>query len=97
MNSAVMSASEDPNSGVITRLAELPRDAILDEVALAHIFGVVCRTVRRMELRHELPPSIKLRTKRCWKAGAVLDWIGEAFDSKEKEAKRQLQRLRNVY
>lgn len=83
------------NAGIVTKLAELPRDAILDEKALAGIFGVVGRTIRRMEHRHELPPSVRLRAKRCWKAGTILDWIGEAFERREKEVKRQLQRLRN--
>lgn len=79
--------------GAITVLAELPRDTILDIVALAAIFRVVPRTIRRMEQRYELPPSIKLRTKRCWKSGTVLDWIGAAFDREEVEARRVLHRL----
>ena len=86
-----------PESGIITKLAELPRDAILDEEAMASVFGVVRRTINRMESRYELPPSIRLGGKRCWKAGAVIDWIGASFEGKEKEAKRQLQRLRGAY
>jgi predicted DNA-binding transcriptional regulator AlpA len=88
-----MGVPTDSDAGIITKLAELPSDAILDECALARIFGVVGRTIRRMEHRHELPPSIKLRTKRCWRAGAVLDWIRDAFESREKEARHVLHRL----
>ncbi len=90
------SALQETEAGVITILAEMPRDTILDTTALATIFKVVPRTIKRMEARFELPPSIKLRTKRCWKAGSVLDWISESFDRKEKEAKRQMFRLHKV-
>lgn len=96
MDTKTTVTSKCPESGIITRLAELPRDAILDETAMADIFDVVRRTIKRMELRYELPPSIRLGGKRCWKAGAVIDWIGASFEGKEKEAKRQLQRLRGA-
>lgn len=96
MESVSEETIKQTDAGAITRLAELPRDTILDIAAMAAVFMVVPRTIRRMERRYELPPSIKLRAKRCWKAGAVLDWIDAAFDRKEKEAKRQLYRLQNV-
>ena len=96
MESAVVITPEPSGVGVITRLAELPRETILDVAAMANIFSVVQRTITRMERRYELPPSIKLGGRRCWKVGAVIDWIGATFDGKEKEAKRQLQRFKNV-
>ena len=83
------------NAGIITILAELPRDAILDEAALARIFGVVPRTIKRMVARYELPPPVLLASKRSWKVGAVLDWIDDNIRRTEKDAKRQVQRLRN--
>lgn len=83
-----------PQAGVIISLAELPRDAILDETALAKVFGVTARTVKRMVARYELPPPILLASKRSWKVGAVQDWIDESVVRTEKDARRQVQRLR---
>ena len=87
--------TETKNSGIITGLAELPREAILDEAALARVFDVVPRTIKRMVVRYELPPPVLLASKRCWKVGAVLDWINANIEHKEKDAKRQILRLRN--
>lgn len=80
-------------TGIILSLAELPRDAIMDEAAMARAFGVATRTIKRMVDRYELPPPIVLASKRCWKAGTVLDWINDSIERNEKEAKRQAQRL----
>ncbi len=80
-------------TGIITGFAELPRDAIIDEAAVAKAFGVVTRTIKRMVARYELPPPILLASKRCWKAGAILDWLNDNIERAEKDAKRQMQRL----
>ena len=88
---------ESKNTGIITGLAELPREAILDEAALANVFGVVTRTIKRMVDRYELPPPILLASKRCWKVGAVLDWINASIERTEKDAKRQVQQLNATY
>lgn len=81
--------------GIIIRLTELPRDALLDEKAMTRTFAVrSTRTVKRMVNRHELPPPILLASKRYWKAGAVLDWINESIERVEKDARHQAQRLR---
>lgn len=80
-------------TGIITSLAELPRDAILDEAAVAKAFGVVTRTIKRMVARYELPPPILLASKRCWKVGAILNWINDSIERTEKEARRQAQRM----
>ena len=93
--SEVEETKETKNSGIITGLAELPREAILDEAALARVFDVVPRTIKRMVVRYELPPPVLLASKRCWKVGAVLDWINTNIENKEKDAKRQILRLRN--
>lgn len=82
-----------PKTGIVTGLAELPREAILDEPALAKIFGVAPRTIKRMVVRHELPPPILLASKRCWKVGAILDWISASIKRTEKDAQRQVRRL----
>lgn len=94
LNVEVTECSSKPKSaGIIIGLAELPRAAILDEAALAKVFGVVPRTIKRMVARYELPPPVLLASKRSWKAGAILDWIDDNIQRTEKDAKRQAQRL----
>jgi hypothetical protein len=61
---------------------------------LARVFGVAPRTIKRMVARYELPPPILLASKRCWKVGAILDWIDNTIERNEKDVKRQVQRLR---
>lgn len=91
----IESCARGKNAGVITGLAELPREAILNEAALARVFGVVPRTIKRMVARYELPPPVLLASKRCWKVGTVLGWIDASIERTEKDAKRQAQRLRD--
>jgi hypothetical protein len=85
----------EPSAGIIISLAELPKDAILDETAMAKAFGVTARTIKRMVHRYELPPPILLASKRSWKLGAVLAWIDESVARSEKDARRQAQRIRD--
>ena len=59
-------------TGVITALAELPQKALLDESAMAKVFSVTPRTIRRMVQRFELPPPIPFAGRSIWLAGRVL-------------------------
>jgi len=79
--------------GVLTFLAELPREALLDEGAMARAFGVSERTIRRMVERHELPPSVRNAGKSMWFAGRVLDWIEARAEEREKAAKEAMARI----
>lgn len=74
---------------VITRLAELPPRAWLNEAALAEALGVTCRTIRNMETRHELPPPIKFGGRRIWIVGRILDWVEECAKREAQIAERE--------
>lgn len=72
--------------GVLTTLANLPPKAILREDAMARIFGVTPRTIRRMVARFEIPPSIILNGRASWFARRVLSWIEGRAEQREREA-----------
>ena len=84
------SISPAPVPGVlITRLAELPAQALLDEAALADALGVTKRTVRRMVGRHELPPPVQFAGRSTWQAGAILRRFEALADQAAKAADRR--------
>jgi predicted DNA-binding transcriptional regulator AlpA len=89
------SAPEDgKQEGIeIVHLAELPERAILDEARLAGILQVASRTVRRMVVRHELPPPISLAGRSVWLAGHVLTHIERAAVRAAEEAERAAAKL----
>ena len=61
----------------ITRLAELPAQTLLDERAVAEVFAVTARTIRRMVARFELPPPIRMAGRSTWIAGRILEHVNE--------------------
>ena len=81
--------------GVYDALARLPKQALLDEGAMARAFGVNGRTIRRMVSRHELPPPLKRAGRALWFAGRVLDWLEEEADLLAKEADKLRQKIRS--
>ena len=81
---------------VITGLAGLSPDVLLDEKALAGALGVCGRTLRRMVSRHELPPAVKLAGRSRWFAGRVLDHIKARADLALKSAERELSRIQRI-
>ncbi len=83
-------------SGEVICLAGLDPDAILDETALAGALGVCVRTLRRMVVRHELPPPFKAAGRSRWFAGRVLEHFKRAAERKEKEAERAAAKIRSI-
>ena len=81
--------------GVYDVLARLPKQALLDESAMARAFGVNGRTIRRMVNRNELPPPLKRAGRALWFAGRVLDWLEEEADLLAKEADKLRQKIRS--
>jgi predicted DNA-binding transcriptional regulator AlpA len=80
--------------GVIQELAELHEDALIDAAALARHLGVCDRTLRRMIRRGELPPPVRMGGRSRWLAGRVRQWINDRAALAEKDAARELARLR---
>ena len=81
---------------LIDALAALPDKAILDETRLATVFGVTCRTVRRMVSRYELPPPVQLAGRSCWIVERILRHIEAAAERAEREAEREARRFRSM-
>jgi len=75
-------------------LARLPEQALLDQKQLAAALGVTKRTVRRMVVRFELPPPIRLAGRSVWLAGRVLGHIEARAERAAQDADRQAGRIR---
>lgn len=60
---------------VYNRLAELDKDTVVNEAALAELLEVNPRTVRRMEENHHLPNHFKLGAHSCWIIGMVIEFF----------------------
>jgi len=82
------------NTGIITALAELPAEALVDEAALSRAFGVCARTIRRMVVRFELPPPIRMAGRSMWLAGNVIAWLKDMAEHAEKDARKAAERIR---
>ena len=62
---------------VYDRLANLNKDTVVNEAALADLLNVDPRTVRRMEERSHLPKHFKLGGNSCWIVGKVIDYFSK--------------------
>lgn len=80
-------------AGIVTALAVLPEKVFLDESAMACVFGVTQRTIRRMVQRFELPPPIPFAGRSICIAGRVLAYLNAAAERVEQEAERTAARL----
>ena len=86
-----------PGPGLlIDELARMPEKAVLDATRLAAILRVETRTLRRMVSRGELPPSVPFSGHSVWLAGRVLAHLEAAAEREEKEAEKQLQKIRRL-
>ena len=85
---------QEEYSGIITTLANLPARAILEEGALARIFGVCRKTIQRRVTRFELPPPIRNGGKSSWFAGDILEHFAERAQNAKNEAQRVASRIK---
>src|SRR4051812_9724729 len=87
--------SEGPGepAKIITRLAELPAKALLDEQAVADIFGVAKRTVRRMVARFELPPPVLLAGRSTWIAERIIAHVEARAERAARKAEQEARRI----
>ena len=84
---------EDNGKGVWRELGDLPEGAIVNEEALAHIFGRCQTSIKRAVERGELPPPTRLLGKPVWTAGVLLRHIEGRLKAERKEKKREKKRL----
>jgi len=74
---------------VIDTLDALQDGTIVNEKALAGIFGVNDRTIRRMVQRGELPPPFLFGGMRRWRGGDIKAHIGGLAERAQKEKEKE--------
>ena len=74
---------------VLTKLAELPADALLDEEALADALSVTPKSIRNLVARGELSEPFSLCGKR-WRVGTVRDFLTARQDAAIEARAQQL-------
>ena len=82
--------------GVVTALAELPRDAHLDAAALGKMLRRCKKSVQRAWRRGELPPPFTLGVKHVWLAGTIRDHFQGRQDAAVKEAAKREARIPQI-
>ena len=74
--------------GVCAIIGALPPGAVINEQALANIFGKCRASIKAAVDRGELPPPIRLMGKPTWTAGAIVKHFEMRLGAAEKEAER---------
>jgi hypothetical protein len=82
--------------GVVTSLAELPRDAHLDAEALGRMLGRCKKSVQRAWRRGELPPPVTFLGRHVWLVGTILDHFKARQDAVVKQARRRDERISRI-
>ncbi len=85
--------TQTKNDAIITALAELNPQALVDEAALSRIFGRCAKSIRRAVTRGELPRPVRLFGKPTWTAGAILDHLNARLEAAKKESERLQRRI----
>lgn len=85
---------EKPN--VYTTLANLPADAMLTAEAMAEAVGVTPHLIAEMVSRYDLPPPIKVGSRRIWFAGNVLGWLRKEADELTRKHEMERKRVAKV-
>ncbi|MBM4045491.1 MAG: hypothetical protein FJ279_10270 [Planctomycetes bacterium] len=83
----------DDLPGVIVTLGELPAGAIVNEGALARMFGRCVANVKRAIRRGELPPATRLFGQNTWTAGAILAHVNKRLDMALRESERMARKF----
>ena len=81
---------------VVSGLAQLHPETLVDETALAQVLQVSKRTIRRMVSRYELPPGVPFAGRSTWQVGRILAWFQRRADRLEREARRRAERTEAV-
>ena len=79
---------------VIQELAELPLNTYLSSGAVAQIFQVCPRTLRRMVIRYDLPEGIRQGKKKLWSVDAILKWLQRLEEKNMERAEQERERIR---
>ena len=74
-------------------LALLPSGAILDEKALAVMFGCCTATIKRQVKNGSLPVPVRMFGRSCWTAGAILAHVEKRLAAAQQDAAKENRRL----
>ena len=88
-----MDGKGDRAGGVVTGLADLPREAHLGAAALGRILGRHKKSVERMWHRGDLPPPFKMGGRHVWLVGAIVEHLAARQAAAVGAAKRREERL----
>ena len=91
-----MNVNETKTNGVVTALAELPRDAHLDAAALGRMLGRCRKSIGRAWRRGELPPPVTFLGRHVWLVGTILDHFRARQDAAVREAAKREARIPQV-
>lgn len=92
-------AVDEPETGraagglCVDRLGSLPSGTILDERALAAMFGCSTATIKRAVQRSELPAPVRMFGRPVWTAGAILRHVEARLVEAQKVAERDAERF----
>ena len=79
--------------GIVKELGELPPGTVLEEEAVARIFGRHSVSVKRAVERGELPPPIRLFGKPTWTVRAILAHLEARLEAAKREAEKEATRF----
>lgn len=69
-------------------LGDLPEGAIVNEQAMARIFGKCRMSVKRAVSKNQLPRPVKMFDSLVWTAGAVLKHLEGRLAAEQKDAEK---------
>ena len=79
--------------GIVSALGSLPPGAVIEEVALAKMFGRHVASIKRAVQRGELPPATRLFGRPAWTAESILRHISKRLDAALVEAEKDSARI----
>lgn len=93
LEAVTQTTERETPDGIVKALGELPPGAILEEEAVARMFGRHAVSVKRAVERGELPPPVRMFGKPCWTAGAILSHIEARLEAAKREAEKNAARI----
>jgi hypothetical protein len=79
--------------GIIREFGDLAADTVLDEAALAKVFGRHRVSIKRAVERGELPPPVRLLGCPVWTIQAIRDHMAHRLEQAKREAERMNRKI----
>jgi predicted DNA-binding transcriptional regulator AlpA len=77
-------------SPILSEIAAVPEKALLDESALAQMFRVSARTIKRWVQHGDIPPPARIGGRKVWMAGRILTFLEDRLTHAEAEGRRRV-------